>query len=151
MTRSAARTPINPAYKVRPYIPPNENKRKIDAKWGTEQSSPNSPVNILATIRERIESKFAKVEIYYILDGQNYDVCSFQVPIVGNNVNYLWTADPVKKGNYEEGYYHFYISAGLYWGATQRPLLLGDITQRKVDKFTQAPPVKTNMPKINGF
>jgi hypothetical protein len=148
MTRSVARTPINPAYKVRPYIPPNENKRKIDAKWGTEQSSPNSPVSIVATIRERIESKFAKVEIYYVLDGQNYDVCTLQVPIVGNNVNYQWTADPVKKGNFEQGFYHFYISAGLYWGATQKPLLLRDITQRNVDMFVQSPVHNPNMPKI---
>ena len=151
MTRSVARTPINPAYKVRPYIPPIENRRKIDAKWGKEQSSPNSPVDIIGKINERIPNKFAKVEIYYVLDGQNYDVCSFQVPIVGNNVNYSWTADPIKKGLFDEGFYHFYITAGLYWGATQKPLLFCDPTERKVDKFIQTPVNKSNMPKINNF
>ena len=133
MIRNVARPPVNPAYKVRRYIQPNVDKRKIDAKWGTEQSAPNSPVNILATIRERIANKFATVEIYYVLDRKNYDVCSFQVPIVGTSVNYLWTADPIKKGIFEEGYYHFYISAGLYWGETQKPLLLRDITNRNSD------------------
>jgi hypothetical protein len=57
------------------------------------------------------------------------------VPIVGGKVNHSWTADPVKSGNFEEGIYHFHVSAGLFWGETQTPLLIRDITNRNADVF----------------
>jgi hypothetical protein len=136
MPVNTARPPVNPAYKVRPYYAPDNSKKVFDAKWGVAQTAPSSPVVILAASRIRIESKFAKIEIYQFVDGKKYDVCSFQVPIVGGSkVNHSWTADPVKSGNFEEGIYHFYISTGLFWGETQTPLLIRDITNRNADMF----------------
>lgn len=148
MSVNRARTPVNPAYKVRPYYVPDNTKKVFDAKWGAGQTAPSSPVGIIATSRSRLESKFAKIEIYQVLDGQKYDVCSFQVPIVGGiKVNHLWTADPIKDGNFEEGIYHFHISAGLFWGETQTPLLIRDISGRNVDMYMPARDI-SKMPKL---
>ena len=115
MPVNTARPPVNPAYKVRPYYVPDNSKKVFDAKWGAAQTAPSSPVAVLAASRMRIESKFAKVEIYQIVDGKKYDVCSFQVPIVGGTkVNHSRTADPVKAGSFEEEIYNFHVSAGLF-------------------------------------
>ena len=141
-------TSVNPACKVRPYYVLDNTKKVFDAKWGAGQTAPNSPVGIIAASRKQLESKFVKIEIYQVLDGRKYDVCSFQAPILGGvKVDHLWTADPVKDGNFEDGIYHFHISAGLFWGETQIPLLIRDITGRNLDGYMPAKNI-SKMPKL---
>lgn len=148
MSVTRARMPVNPAYKVRAYHVLDVTKKVFDAKWGAEQTAPTAPVKIIAASRTRIESRFARIEIYQMLDGQKYDVCSFQVPLIGGSqVNHLWTADPVQKGDFEAGIYHFHISAGLFWGETQIPLLIRDISGRNLDMYIPARDL-SKMPKI---
>jgi hypothetical protein len=148
MTVSRARTPINPAYKVRPYNAPDYSKKIFEAKWSVAQTAPTAPVKILAVSRSRIESKSARIEVFQLLDGRQFDVCSFYVPVVGGTqINYLWTADPVQRGDFEAGAYHFHVSAGLFWGETQIPLLIRDVSGRNLDLYLPARDV-SKMPKF---
>lgn len=147
MSVNVGRPPINPAYKVRPFYVRDNSKKVFDAMWGAAQTAPNSPVSIIAASRVKIDAVNAKIEIYQLVDGKKYDVCLFQVPIIGGKVNRLWTAEPVKSGDFEEGVYHFEITAGIYWGETQKPLLIRDITNRNASIFEHIQ-INPSMPKF---
>ena len=108
----------------------------LNALWEKTMVAPNSWVNIIVSSKVKIDNQTAKVEIYQVVGNQNYDVESFDIPIINSRAARLWMAKPLKSGNFEEGVYHFRVSVGNYWGETQTPLVIRDIAaQRNVSGF----------------
>ena len=145
MPINVGRPPINPAYKVRQI--PNRDKSAMvfDAMWEKTTAAPNSWVNIIVTAKVKMENKMLNINVYQVVNHQRHEIETFNIPLNNGRAAKLWMAKPVKSGNYEEGEYHFEASAGNYWGETQKPLLLRDLsTQRHSSVFVNA----ANSPKV---